>query len=657
MKGIDAAAARLADAIAANEKIVIVADYDADGATACAVGVRGLGGDGRQRRLPRAESLRVRLRPHAGDRRRGRSDGAAADRDRRQRHRQPRRRRGGGGARHRGADHRPSPSRRDAAGARADRQSEPAGLRVSGQASRRRRRDVLRADGNARAAARPRPFRERRRPTSSGALLDLVALGTVADVVCLDRLNRTLVRNGLARIRAGRAQPGVLALFAAAGRDPRRATCYDLGFVAGPRLNAAGRLSDMAIGIRCLLADTAAAALPLAAELDRLNRERRDVEATMQDAALAELDARAFDGGDDDAYTLCLYDPRMASGRGRHRRGPAQGSLPSPADRLRARRQRRTERLRPVDRRLPSARRARPRRQARARVSSRSSAATRMPRDSRSPNPTCRGLPRRSKPSHASSSRPRSSRESSNRTEPLGAGRACRSSSPRRMRGEVWGQGFPGTGLRRRVRGRRPAHRRRGAFEADARSRERAVRRHPLPPRGSAAGVDPGRLPPRRQRMERNGVAAARRRVLAGRLTRHASGDPTPGWRDDADAASAGATRAVAECHRCPPGRPSADNALNSSCCCHATTDVGAVVGAVVRRIIAVIIDGFGPPVLRGPAISNERPHDAPQRQRCDHHRCRPGHRPGDRRPSSPRKARRSPRATSTRHRSTTRFG
>ena len=80
--------------------------------------------------------------------------------------------------------------------------------------------------------------------------------------------------------------------FAAAGRDARRATAYDLGFVAGPRLNAAGRLADMTVGIRCLLADTAIAALPLATELDRLNRERRDVEATMQEEALAEIEAR-----------------------------------------------------------------------------------------------------------------------------------------------------------------------------------------------------------------------------------------------------------------------------------------------------------------------------------------------------------------------------
>src|SRR5581483_1874715 len=104
------------------------------------------------------------------------------------------------------------------------------------------------------------------------SLLDLVALGTVADVVRLDRVNRTLVGQGLARIRAGRAQPGVTALFAVGGRDPRVATATDLGFVAGPRLNAAGRLADMSVGIRCLLASTEAEALPLARELDRLNR-------------------------------------------------------------------------------------------------------------------------------------------------------------------------------------------------------------------------------------------------------------------------------------------------------------------------------------------------------------------------------------------------
>jgi len=108
------------------------------------------------------------------------------------------------------------------------------------------------------------------------SLLDLVALGTVADVVRLDHANRILVDNGLQRIRSGRMQPGVRALFEAAHRDPSRATTYDLGFVAGPRLNAAGRMADMSIGIACLLADDDTTADRLARELDRLNHERRE---------------------------------------------------------------------------------------------------------------------------------------------------------------------------------------------------------------------------------------------------------------------------------------------------------------------------------------------------------------------------------------------
>jgi single-stranded-DNA-specific exonuclease len=142
------------------------------------------------------------------------------------------------------------------------------------------------------------------------ALLDLVALGTVADVVRLDRINRILVEQGLRRIRAGRMQPGVAALFAAGGRDPKCATASDLGFVAGPRINAAGRLADMSIGIACLVTDDPATAERLALELDRLNRERRDIEATMQDQALASLDTPV----DVEACTLCLYRPEWHQG-------------------------------------------------------------------------------------------------------------------------------------------------------------------------------------------------------------------------------------------------------------------------------------------------------------------------------------------------------
>ncbi len=117
------------------------------------------------------------------------------------------------------------------------------------------------------------------------ALLDLVALGTVADVVKLDGNNRRLVAQGLRRIRAGRLQPGVAALFAVARRDPARASAFDFGFALGPRINAAGRLADMTLGIECLITDDAERATQLAAQLDAINRERREVEAGMRERA------------------------------------------------------------------------------------------------------------------------------------------------------------------------------------------------------------------------------------------------------------------------------------------------------------------------------------------------------------------------------------
>ena len=143
-----------------------------------------------------------------------------------------------------------------------------------------------------------------------GELLDLVALGTVADVVRLDRNNRILVEKGLARIRAGRARPGIAALFRVAGRDAARASTYDLGFVLGPRLNAAGRLTDMSLGIECLLSQSAERADDLAAQLDALNKERREIESGMQDSALASLNA--VQGNDN--WSLCLFDASWHQG-------------------------------------------------------------------------------------------------------------------------------------------------------------------------------------------------------------------------------------------------------------------------------------------------------------------------------------------------------
>ncbi len=139
-------------------------------------------------------------------------------------------------------------------------------------------------------------------------LLDLVALGTVADVVKLDDNNRLLVQQGLQRIRAGRAQAGINALFNAAGREVRRAGTYDLGFVAGPRLNAAGRMDDMSVGIECLTTDDPGRAAEIARQLDQLNRQRRDVEAGMQESALASVEHV------EPGYTLSLYDPGWHQG-------------------------------------------------------------------------------------------------------------------------------------------------------------------------------------------------------------------------------------------------------------------------------------------------------------------------------------------------------
>ncbi|MBB4515325.1 single-stranded-DNA-specific exonuclease RecJ [Paraburkholderia fungorum] len=141
-------------------------------------------------------------------------------------------------------------------------------------------------------------------------LLDLVALGTVADVVKLDGNNRVLVAQGLQRIRKGKMQPGIAALFRAAARDARSASGFDLGFALGPRLNAAGRLSDMSLGIECLTTDDIGRAWDLAQQLDTMNRERREIEAGMQQQALEDLSAIDPEG----ASTITLFNPSWHQG-------------------------------------------------------------------------------------------------------------------------------------------------------------------------------------------------------------------------------------------------------------------------------------------------------------------------------------------------------
>jgi single-stranded-DNA-specific exonuclease len=143
--------------------------------------------------------------------------------------------------------------------------------------------------------------------------LDLVALGTVADLVPLDANNRVLVAQGIRRIRAGRAVPGIRALLAIAGRNVASLTAADLGYAIGPRLNAAGRLDDMSIGIRCLLSDSDSEALTLATRLDQLNVERREIEARMQGVALMAV-SRLRDPDGPVRHGVCLFDAEWHQG-------------------------------------------------------------------------------------------------------------------------------------------------------------------------------------------------------------------------------------------------------------------------------------------------------------------------------------------------------
>ncbi|HVF62754.1 MAG TPA: single-stranded-DNA-specific exonuclease RecJ [Casimicrobiaceae bacterium] len=307
---IDAAAARLAQAIEARERIVIVADYDADGATACAVGVRGLRAMGADvdYLVPNRFEFGYGLTPEIvalaaakGPRLIVTVDNGIASHD------------GVAAATQAGidvliTDHHlpgdalPSPAiivnPNQPACAFTSKHVAGVGVMFYVLAATR---SHLRATGRLTGDT-----------PNLAALLDLVALGTVADVVRLDHVNRILVEQGLRRMRARRACAGVAALFTVAGRDISQASSTDLGFVAGPRLNAAGRMADMSIGIQCLLSDDATQALSLATELDRLNRERRAVEATIEDEALDALSTPA--SGSDDAYTLCVFQPAWHQG-------------------------------------------------------------------------------------------------------------------------------------------------------------------------------------------------------------------------------------------------------------------------------------------------------------------------------------------------------
>jgi single-stranded-DNA-specific exonuclease len=287
---VDAAAVFLADAIAAQKKLTIVADYDCDGATACAVALRGLRSMGARidyivpnrfeygyGLTPEIVELAVREKAPdiivTVDNGIASMDGVAE-------------------ANRRGievvvTDHHLPAATLPAARVIVNPNQPACGFPSKNLAGVGVMFYVLLA---LRAELRRRGVFNAETQPRLDALLDLVALGTVADVVKLDANNRVLVAQGLKRMRAGRMHAGVAALFRVAGREARRASPFDLGFAVGPRLNAAGRLADMSLGIECLVTDDAGRAWDIAQQLDAINRERRVIEAQMQDTALASLD-------------------------------------------------------------------------------------------------------------------------------------------------------------------------------------------------------------------------------------------------------------------------------------------------------------------------------------------------------------------------------
>jgi single-stranded-DNA-specific exonuclease len=309
LKGAAEAAQLLADAIAAKRRLLIVADYDCDGATACAVGMRALAAFGADvsylvpNRFDYGYGLTPEVVRLAAERRPDiliTVDNGIASLE------------GVAEAKRLGistliTDHHLPGDALPAADVIVN-PNQPGcafpSKSIAGVGVMFYVMLALRAELRRRGAfnASPEP--------NLAALLDLVALGTVADVVKLDRNNRILVAQGLARIRQGKMQPGLRALFRVAGREAERAGTFDLGFALGPRLNAAGRLADMSLGLECLVTDDLGRALNIAQQLDQLNRERRTIETDMQDQALALLDGIEAA----ERASLSLYDPAWHQG-------------------------------------------------------------------------------------------------------------------------------------------------------------------------------------------------------------------------------------------------------------------------------------------------------------------------------------------------------
>jgi single-stranded-DNA-specific exonuclease len=322
MLNLQKMAALLADAIAARRKLLIVADYDADGATACAVGMRALRAFGADvgylvpNRFEYGYGLSPEIVRHAHAQEHPDllitvDNGIASFEGVTEANRL--------GMQVLITDHHLPGNQLPAATCIINPNQPGCGFpskHLAGVGVMFYLMLALRAELRGRGAFvdHPSPITHRSSPSGSAPnlaeLLPLVALGTVADVVALDHNNRILVQQGLNRMRAGRMQPGIAALFQVAGRDPARAAARDLGFIVAPRLNAAGRLTDMALGIECLVTEDAERARSIAADLDRLNRERRAIESGMSDDAAAVAEALQFD----ERCTLSLFDPAWHQG-------------------------------------------------------------------------------------------------------------------------------------------------------------------------------------------------------------------------------------------------------------------------------------------------------------------------------------------------------
>ena len=311
--GASAAASLLADAIANNERLCIVADYDCDGATACAVAVRGLRLLGAQHvsyivpdRVVDGYGLTAAIaqRVHASgadvlitvDNGIASVEGVAQAQAL--------------GLKVLVTDHHLPAAELPAAEVIVNPNQPSCSFASKSMAGVGVMFYVLLA---LRAELRQRGAFTAEQQPKLDALLPLVALGTVADVVKLDANNRRLVAQGLKRIRSGALPAGLKALFTAAGRQAASATTFDFGFALGPRINAAGRLSDMTLGIECLLTDDAARAAELAQALDGINRERRVIEGDMREQAMAIAES-LFDEGEEPPPAICVFDPDFHEG-------------------------------------------------------------------------------------------------------------------------------------------------------------------------------------------------------------------------------------------------------------------------------------------------------------------------------------------------------